>query len=162
EQQYDNGIAGGDNNLTQTTQHVDASTTRVTTFLYDWRDRQTDTDGEVDFYQKVYFDNLNRQIRTEPYNTTLNGNLIARSDTLFDDQNRVYQTIRYGVDPTTGSIGNSLVDNTWYDPAGNVLKSLPSGAQLFSKMVYDGLGRTITQYSGYDLTETSYANAGDV
>ena len=50
----------------------------MTTFLYDWRDRRTDTDGEVDFYEKVCYDNLDRVIRTDRYNTTLSGNLIAR------------------------------------------------------------------------------------
>ena len=42
---YDNGQASGDNNVTQTTQYVDASTIlAVTQFLYDWRDRCTDTE----------------------------------------------------------------------------------------------------------------------
>jgi YD repeat-containing protein len=159
---YDGGQAGGDNNLTQQTQYVDASTARVTSFLYDWRDRQTDTDGEVDFYQKVYYDNRDRVTRTERYNTTLSGNLIARSDTHYDDLIRVYQQVRYEVDPTTGLVGNALTDNTWYDAAGNVLKQQPAGAQLFTKLLYDGVGRTVTQYTGYDLTETSYADAGNV
>lgn len=35
--------------------------------------------------------------------------------TLFDDRGRVHQTIRYAVDPPTGTVGNSLVDNIWYD-----------------------------------------------
>jgi hypothetical protein len=56
ENQYDGGSVGGDGNLTQQTQHVDASTTRVTSFTFDWRNRRTDTDGEVDFYEKVYYD----------------------------------------------------------------------------------------------------------
>ncbi len=74
------------------------------------------------FYAKVYYDNLDRVTRTERYDTTLSGNLVARNDTLYDDRNRVYQSIRYGVDPTTGLVGNALTDNTWYDAAGNVLK----------------------------------------
>jgi hypothetical protein len=47
ENQFDNGADGGDSNLTRVTQHVDGSTTRVTTMLYDWRNRVTDTDGEL-------------------------------------------------------------------------------------------------------------------
>ncbi len=160
--QYDGGSAGGDNNLTQQTRYVDSGTSRVTTFLYDWRDRRTDTDGEVDFYEKVYYDNLDRTVRTERYNTTLSGNLVARSDSLYDDRNRVYQSIRYGVDPTTGSVGNALVDSTWYDAAGNVLKGQPAGAQAFTKHVYDGVARVVKRYSGYDLSETSYADASSV
>ena len=65
------------------------------------------------------------------------------------------------VDPTTGVVGNALTDNTWYDPAGNVLKSLPAGSQLFTKSVYDGVGRVTAQYTGYDLSETGYADGGD-
>jgi len=48
--QYDSGNDGDDGNLTQQTQYVTASDTRVTTFTYDWRNRRTDTDGEIDFY----------------------------------------------------------------------------------------------------------------
>jgi hypothetical protein len=40
ESAYDSGLAGGDGNLTTITQHVDSSTTRVTSFAFDWRDRQ--------------------------------------------------------------------------------------------------------------------------
>jgi len=160
--QYDNGLGGGDNNLTMLTQYVDGSTSCVTTLLYDWRDRCTDTDGEVDFYQKVYYDNLNRQIKAERYDMTPSGNLIARALTYFDDRSRVYQTIRYGVDPTTGAVGNGLVDNKWYDAARNLLKVQPAGSQGFNKMVYDGVGRVTTRYSGYNLTDQSYANASSV
>jgi len=101
---------------------VDSTTTRVTTFLFDWRDRRTAIDGESDFYQMDYYDNLNRVIKTERYDTTASGNLIARSVSNYDDRNRVYQSIRYGVDPATGNVGNALTDNTWFDPAGNILK----------------------------------------
>src|SRR5262249_8357704 len=112
--QHDYGQAGGDNNLTQTTQYVDGSTTRVTTFLFRWRNRRTDTDGEVDFYEQVCYDNLDRVIRSDRRDTTANGNLIARSTTAYDDRGRVYQTLRYGVDPSMGAIGNALTDNSWY------------------------------------------------
>ena len=38
---YDNGLAGGDGNVTQKTDDVDSSGTndRVTTYLDDWRER---------------------------------------------------------------------------------------------------------------------------
>lgn len=160
--EYDHGQAGGDGNLTEQTQHVDADTARVTQFVYDWRNRRTDTDGEIDFYEKLDYDNLDRVTKTERYDTTVEGNLIARSERKYDDRGRVYQTIRYGVDPSTGAVGNALVDHTWYDAAGNAIKSLPSGAKLFTKTLYDGLGRQTVQYAGYDLDETTYAEAGTV
>ena len=160
--EYDGGTAGGDNNLTQQTQYVSASDTRATSYSYDWRNRNTDTDGEIDYFQRLYFDNLDRITKTERYNTTSAGNLIARSETKYDDQGRVYQTVRYGVDPSTGTVGNSLTDNTWYDAAGNVVKQLPAGSDLFTKYVYDSLRRRTTTYHAYDLDETSYADVGSV
>jgi RHS repeat-associated protein len=159
---YDNGLAGGDNNLTQVTQYVDATAARVTTLLYDWRDRRIATDGEVDFYEQRCYDNLDRVIRTDRRDTTATGNLVGRSTTAYDDRGRVYQTVRYAVDPTTGIVGNALTNNTWYDAAGNVLKSQPAGSQSFTKSVYDGVGRVTTQYTGYNLTDSSYANASSV
>ncbi|QDU01709.1 tRNA3(Ser)-specific nuclease WapA precursor [Gimesia chilikensis] len=160
--EYDEGTAGGDNNLTQQTAYAAASDTRITSFTYDWRNRNVDTDGEIDFFQKFYYDNLDRVTKSERYDTTSVGNLIARSETKFDDLGRVYQTVGYGVDPSTGTVGNSLTNNTWYDPAGNAIKQLPSGSDLFTKNSFDSLGRSTAQYIGYDLDETSYSEISDL
>jgi RHS repeat-associated protein len=160
--QYDNGFGGGDNNVTQVTRHVDTTTARATSYLYDWRDRQTDTDAEVDFYEQICHDNLDRVICDDRRNTTATGKLIARSTTSYDDRGRVYEIVRYGVDPTAGTVGNALRDKTWYDAAGNSLKTQPAGAQTFSKSTYDGIGRVTEQYTGYNLTDSSYANASTV
>ncbi len=160
--QYDNGNAGGNGNPTKQTSHVDASETRVTTFSYDYRNRRTETDGEIDYFQKVTYDNLNRITKTERYDTTSAGNLIARSETKFDDLGRVYQSIQYGVDPSTGTVGNSLTSNTWYGANGNTIKSLPAGSDQFTKTQYDSLGRQTKQFVGYDLDETTYADASTV
>ena len=158
---YDGGSAGGDGNLTHQTQQVDASTTRVTTMTYDFRDRQVTTDGEVDDFAKVYYDNLDRVIKFERYDTTSGGNLIGRSVTKFDARDRVYQTIVYAVDPATGTVGNSLTDNFWFDAAGNQIKSFPAGSSLFTKTTYDSLGRQTIQYTAYGADST-YADASSV
>lgn len=147
---------GGDGNLTEMTQYVDDTTTRITDMTYDFRNRRVTTDGEVDYFKKSYYDNLDRVTKSERYDTSEEGNLIARSETLFDDRGRVYQSIRYAVDPDTGDVGNSLTDNTWFDDVGNVIKSLPSGSNLFTKTEYDSLNRPQTRYTGYDLDETGY------
>tara|TARA_R110002111_G_scaffold164386_3_gene230587 strand:+ start:42527 stop:48934 length:6408 start_codon:yes stop_codon:yes gene_type:complete len=160
--EYDSGNSGGNNNRTKQTQYATASDTRVTLLTYDWRNRNIDTDGEIDYFQRLYYDNLDRITKTERYDTTSAGNLIARSETKYDDLDRVYQTIQYGVDPSTGTVGNSLTDNTWYDAASNVIKELPAGSDLFTKQVYDSLERLTTVYQAYDLDETSYADAGSV
>ena len=169
--EFDSGQAGYDGNVTKVTQYATASDTRVTNLCYDWRDRRDGTDGEIDFNEQTYYDNLDRAIKTERYDTvgpcssssssssssgsTL-GNLIARSETKFDDRGRVYQTIRYAVNVTTGIVGNSLTDNSWFDDAGNVIKQLPAGSSLFTKTEYDSLSRPSIRYSGYDLDETGY------
>jgi len=78
--------------------------------------------------------------RSERRDTTSGGNLIARGDTQYDNRGRVYQQIRYAVDPSTGSLGNSLTDKFWYDGSGRLIKSKPAGSGLFEKLVYDGVG----------------------
>ncbi len=160
--EYDGGVDGGNGNLTERTQYVAAADTRVTTMIYDFRNRRTVIDGEIDFYQKDAYDNLGRVIKTERYDTTSGGNLVARSETKYDDRGRVFRRIKYGVNPSNGSVGNSLTDNVWYDDAGNQIKSLPAGSQVFAKSVYDSLGRRTKQYQGYDLDESSYADASSV
>jgi hypothetical protein len=162
ENAFDGGGDGGDGDLTQTTQHVNDSTVRVTSFTYDWRDRRITTDGEIDFYQKDYYDNRDLLIKTERYDTTPSGNLIARSETMVDDLSRVYRTVRYGVDPATGAVGYALTDNTWFDATGHLCKSLPSGSQVFTKPVFDGVGRQTLVYLGSDRDETGYPTPGDV
>ena len=154
---YDNGLAGGDSNITQQTAYVDTSGTndRVTAYLFDFRNRQTDTDGEINFYAKQYFDNLDRIFKKERYDTTLAGNLIMRSTTSWDDRGADFQSAVYAVDPSTGLVGNALVDNTWRDASGNVVKSLPAGSQLFKKTTLDSLERRIVEYTGYG-TDANY------
>ncbi|MES2790054.1 MAG: RHS repeat-associated core domain-containing protein [Planctomycetota bacterium] len=162
ENEYDNGVDGGDGNMTSQARYVDAMTKRVTQYLYDWRDRQIAVDGEIDFYQQMVYDNLDRVLRTDRRDTTSSGHIVGRSETKYDDQSRVFRAIRYAVNPTTGAIGNSLTDNTWFDASGNVIKSKPAGSQIFIKTVYDSLGRATVNYSGYDLNETDYDGAGNV
>jgi len=148
--EYDGGSAGGDGNLTQATEYVDGSTTQVTTFEYDFRNRRIVTDGEEDLYEVVEYDNLGQAMRVDRHNTNSGGNLVARNDTAFDDRGRVYQQTRYAVDPSTGTVGNSLIDNLWYDSSGNVICSLPAGSDKFTKSVFDGINRSTDQYYGYN------------
>ena len=158
---YDGGAGGGDGNLTQVTQAVDATTNRVTTMTYDFRNRLITTDGEIDYFEQRTYDNLDQLVQVDRFNTTGLGNLIGRWQTNFDDLGRSYQSIRYAVDPATGVVGNALTGNTWYDPSGNVIKSFPAGSSLFLKATYDGLGRKTAQYIAYG-TDATYADVGSV
>ena len=160
--EYDNGEAGGDGNLTQITLYENATDTRVTVFGYDFRNRQLTVAGEVDFYEVRRFDNLDRITKVDRRDTNAAGPLVSRQITKFDNRGRVYQTYRYGVSPQTGVVSYGLVDNSWYDPSGNLLKQLNAGNLLSTKSAYDGVGRMIRQYAAYDVDETSYADAGSV
>ena len=170
---------GGAGMVTAQIQHVDATTHRATQYLYDWRNRQqyviqeADDQGRVTFTRNQY-DNLDHVVRMERYHDAAGDGvdpendpqpddvLIARSDALYDDRGRAYRTKEYAVNPQTGAVGDAIVDNAWYDAAGNKIKDLPAGSQRFTKSVYDGLGRVTKQYRGYDLSETSHADAGTV
>jgi RHS repeat-associated protein len=156
---YDFGKSGGDSNPTQQTQYVDATgaNDRVTNFLFDFRNRQTDTDGEIDLYAKQYFDNLDRICKKERYDTSFAGNLIARRTTCWDDRSTVFKTAVFAVDPSTGIVGNALVSNAWQDASQNVVKSLRAGSQLFEKTTFDSLGRPSVEYIGYG-TDVTYAD----
>ena len=144
---YDGGLGNGDGNLTQRTDYVDitGSLDRITTFEYDFRDRQTQINNPIDNYTVNVYDNLNRVIEVDRHALS-GGTLIGKSQTLYDDRGRVYQTLTYAVYPTSAS---TLTSNTWYDPAGNVAKSLPVGSQAYTKNVYDSIGRLAAAYTGY-------------
>lgn len=159
---YDDGQDGGDGNLTSVTLYASASDTRVTNYDYDWRNRQTTIDGEIDLYQVSTYDNLNHVVKVQRYNTFSSGNLISQQVTHFDDRGRIYQSLTYEVDPATGTIGYALTNNSWYDATGNIIKSFPAGSRIFTKTTYDSLGRTSIVYTGYDLGETTYAQVQTV
>jgi RHS repeat-associated protein len=162
ENEFDGGSAGGDGNLTKVTQHVDSGTTRVTSMSHDFRGRRIDTDGEIDHFERLTYDNLDRVVKSERYNTSASGNLISRSETKFDDRGRTYQSIRYAVNPVTGAVGDALIDRSWFDAAGSPIKQLPGGTQQFTKTVYDRLGRPVKSYVGFDTSESTYADATTV
>jgi len=163
--EFDAGLGGGNGNLTRQIQHVDALVTRETEYTYDFRNRRVTSVGEIDYFEKQYYDNLNRVFKTERYDTSELGNLIARQESDYDALNRVYETRTYAVDPSTGTVGNSLVDRYWFDASGNVVKAWPSGSDQWTKTTYDSLSRNTVEYLGYG-SDSVYADvfsvSGDV
>jgi RHS repeat-associated protein len=155
---YDDGLAGGNGNLTSVTQFVDSSTIRVTAFTFDWRDRQVQLTASQDWFLVTVLDNLDRETQVAQYAQATNY-LIRLRQSAIDDRGRVYRATRYAVDPTTGNIGGSLVSNAWYDGASNVIMSFPAGSNAFTKSAYDGVGRTKAQYFAYYLGTITYAEA---
>jgi hypothetical protein len=140
--EYDENGAGGNGNRTKMTRYENAFTTRVTNYLHDFRNRQIAQDGELDFYETYTYDNLDRLIQTDRWDTTpsSDSHLRARSKTQYDDRGRVFQRIRYGVGQSSGAEGYRLTDNLWYDPAGNLIKENDAGSKALQKMAYDGAG----------------------
>ncbi|HYE21097.1 MAG TPA: RHS repeat-associated core domain-containing protein [Tepidisphaeraceae bacterium] len=161
--EYDGGSDGGDGNLTESTWYASGSDLRVTAIGYDWRNRRTSEDGEIDFYATYTYDNLGRVVQADRYDTTSGGNLIGRTQTLYDDRGRVYLTKQFEVDPSSGTLGNALTGNAWYDPAGNVIKAIAPGAgqYAFTKTSYDPVGRVAARFVGWG-TDTTYASAAAV
>jgi YD repeat-containing protein len=133
----------------------------ATTYQYDWRDRLTDTLSPANVVTHYDYDNLGRTLCTQIYASAdfalAASELRAQTETFYNDRGQVYESIVYEVaqqDATTpGQVLDHLITNSWYDAAGNLIKS-QTGAGTFTKTQYDGLGRATVQYLGYDIDET--------
>jgi len=160
--QYDGGADGGDANLTQQTQYASATDTRISSYGYDFRDRNTSVTDALGGYTTFTLDNLDRLTQTQRY-TASGGTLIAQGGTNFDDRGRVYQQLVYAVDPSTGTVGNALTGNSWYDYSGNLLQRInPGDGQVFTKSAFNAVGWVTAAYTGYNTSGTSYSQAGTV
>jgi RHS repeat-associated protein len=159
--EYDSNAAGGNGTLTKVTRYQDSTTTRVTTYGYDFRNRRTSQAGEVNVYEAYTYDNLSFLTQTDAKNGT-GGVLISRTVNMVDNQRRVYQQVRYAVNVSTGNPGNTLTDNFWFDESGNRIKFKLAGSSALIKIVYDGAARLTKQYVSYDTAETAYADAFNV
>jgi RHS repeat-associated protein len=169
---YDgNGV--GDSNITQIIAYADANTSYTTNYNYDWRDRLTDVCGPDHVDAHTDYDNLNNVLETQTWaNVTLDssGNVVLPSGGLraqqcfsYDPLGQVYSTETYSVNPEYGTLGDYLVDNSWYNGRGEIIKSADSSG-LFHKTAYDGVGRDIADYTSFDPNEltTDYVSAGNV
>lgn len=107
-------------------------------------------------------DSLSRQTQVQSY-ATYGGTRYARGQAKFDDRSRIYQTLKYAVNPATGRVGNALIGNSWHDPSGNEIQAIaPGDGQVFTKNVFNGVNWLTSSYRGYNTTGTSYAQAGTV
>ena len=154
--------AVGDGNLTESRKYTTSASYRTTSYTYDWRNRRTETDGAESFYSKVDYDNQGRVIASYRYDGSDSAsNLRSKIETEYDSRGRVYESIVWEVDPADGTIGASLITETWYDGRGALLKRKnPSG--LFAKTSYDVAGRVEARYTSYDTSESSWDDADDV
>ncbi len=162
EREYDNGDAGGDGNLTKLTAFASSADSREMSYAYDFRNRLTSRDGEIDFYEGYAYDNVDRQISVRRYNSSSSGNLVAQAETAYDNLGRVFKNSRFSVDPQTGTVGNSLDKLTWYDASGNVIKVRGMRGLSFVKTTFDGISRPTRTYVACDPDAESYGQAGTV
>ncbi|MGH7978375.1 MAG: RHS repeat domain-containing protein, partial [Limisphaerales bacterium] len=146
--QYDDGETGQNDNLTQQNLY-DGSDTRITSYVYDFRNRRTSLEGELDTYFTYTYDNLNRLTETDQWDGE-GGALVVRTQINYDNNGRIYQRLAYSV--SGGVAGNSLVEKFWYDPAGNLIKYVPLGSRVFQKKQYDGVNRPTVGYLCYSLS----------
>ncbi len=161
--EYDGNVAGKNGNLTKVTQLVDANSAnnRVTNYGYDWRNRRTSLSGELSRFESYTYDNLDRVIKVEQKNGS-GGTLIGRQETSFDNLGRVFRTKVYAVDPSTGSVGNALSNDFWYDARGQTMKTKSAGSSKLTKSTYNGVGWPVMQYQTVDTTDSSYADAASI
>jgi YD repeat-containing protein len=156
---------------------------RVTEQYFDWRDRVVATkDGvqsseDTTTHRPIWYytyDNLDEVTQAQHYDgdgvtiTSTNGVPNAPSASLlreqtaisYDDQQRVYQTVVYDVNQSTGSVSSTgLTTNTYYNHRGQVIEvSAPDG--LVTKDQYDGAGRVIEEYQTDGASGTSWSAAG--
>ncbi|MFO0916596.1 MAG: RHS repeat-associated core domain-containing protein [Pirellulales bacterium] len=144
--EYDYGTKGGNGILTYETHYVDASTTRQTQHLYDWRDRRHQTNGELDYLVERVFDHLDRPLKEIRRDTSIDGTVLHTTVESYDSRGRVYRTVRWdGVE----GLATSLTDNTWLNPLDRVVKHQAAGTQEFQKTVYDRLMRATNTYLGF-------------
>lgn len=182
---YDNGGVG-DSNLTETTQLPGLSqASRVTDYFYDWRNRlvatksgmQTTEDSTT--FRPITFttyDNLDEAVLVQMFNgdgvtiSTVDGEPQAPSASLrwaqtaysYDDQGRLFQQQTFSVTPGAGTVSpDALTTNYYFDHRGNqIAVSAPGG--LWTKDVYDGAGRLVTEYMTDGSSGTTWADASTV
>ena len=183
--EYDNGGIGN-SNITKITEIPGGSVSpRVKQVWYDWRNRSVvgkfgiEVSEASDVNRPIFYtdyDNLNELIKSRTYDgdnvsiTTTNGVpdapssslLRAQTESLYDEQNRVYRTLTYSVNSSTGTASSdSLTTNIWYDKNGQTIKaSVPGG--LVQKFTYNGAGRAVKSYVSDGGSDTSWSDADDV
>jgi hypothetical protein len=152
---------------------------------FDWRDRVAATEDGVQSSEDTTthrpilyytYDNLDEVTEVQQFdgdtvsitstggvpNPPSSSLLRAETVTNFDDQERVYQTLVYDVNQSTGSVSSTgLTTNYYFNHRGLVIETSAPGG-LVTKHQFDGAGRETETYQTDGATGTSWANAGSV
>jgi RHS repeat-associated protein len=211
--QYDSGGVG-DSDMTQETDYPGGSAAnRVNQFYFDWRDRlvaskqgvqASESDGTNRPIIYKTLDNLGEVTEQQLFDgdgvsiTSTNGVPNAPSSSLLraetvtnvDDQGRVYQTLVYDVNQSTGSVSSTaLTTNDYYNHRGQLIEesvpaiggpgvanagstppiagqvSDPAQASTLgtvTKDQFDGAGRKTEQYTTDGASGSGWSNASSV
>jgi RHS repeat-associated protein len=177
---YDAGGVGN-GKVTERRAHVDSSSgnDRVTTMVYDLRDRLAAQHNPVAPHSAMAYDNLDRVIASAQYSSTTglgststlptvkpeeltatnNANRTALSTTVYNTRGQVRESARHEVNQSTGASSDSVVTLSWFDANGRAIKT--SGPQL-AKTLYDTLGRTTHQFVLASTDDSAYSDASTV
>ena len=172
----DNGI--GNSLLTETTQHVDGSTTRVSTLEYDWRDRLIKTTNPLPPNRFIVYDNLDRVVEEAVFETTGTNwtNLTDIDDSARRAERGLYKRTKYSqrglaytqeiaIDPNVAVASMTFLGtNRWFDQVGRTIGSWSPNGPM-SKTTFDGLGRPDVSYitnRGSDADPGASGNHADV
>jgi RHS repeat-associated protein len=182
---YDAGGVG-DGNLTQETDSPGGgATARVTQNWFDWRDRLVANKRGVQVAEDTTthrpivfntYDNLGEVTQVQRYDgdgvtiTVSAGQpqapsaslLRAQANTLYDDQERIYQTQVFDVNPSTGAVSSTALTTNYYrDHRGDLIATSAPGGQ-WTKSQFDGAGRDVMDYTTDGAGGMTWAAAGSV
>ncbi|XOV74850.1 MAG: DUF6531 domain-containing protein [Phycisphaerales bacterium] len=152
----------GDSNLTQVIRPIDGNSTndRITSMYYDDRNRVVFKENPLPPHSYTKYDNLNRpteqhQVSELTYSDTSS---LTQTDLTkrvrstypkYSQRGLVYET-GIEIDPTAGPHSDLLVNHSWFDEVGRVIKSQPHSGPG-TKIAFDGLGRSVHRFMG-DMT----------
>jgi len=156
---YDGGIPG-DGTLTKSSVFTSPSVSMDTLLTYDYRSQLIQSQGPDLVIQVLTLDNLGQQTMQQTYanGVVSAANLRAMSSAAFDAKCQIFQRTTTNVNPSNGTVGDTLTANYWFNPRGMLVKSRgPNGD--FSKSSFDGARRMTGTFASYDSAETLYADA---
>jgi len=106
-----------------TKRYVASGDSQDTAYSYDWRGRLETVDGEEKTFVRNTFDNLNRQIRVEQFDTNAQGTLLARTDNLIDAAGRTYRTLAYNPATVNDATPTTIAANYYFDKGGRLRRA---------------------------------------
>ncbi len=122
--QYDGGGIGN-GNLTKSSTFTSATASLDTLNQYDFRDRRTQVQVPDGVITVSTLDNFGRETKNQVYAGSVgSANLRAQFQTVFDEKGQIYHTTSFNVDPSNGTVRDSLTTNRWSNARGLQIKSM--------------------------------------